>query len=280
MANKITWLYGKTVIVTGASSGMGKDIATRLIKEHSCTVIGVARSEAKMKAFNEELGEYAKQFTYKLFDVSILENWQDFAKWIEENNIHPDILINNAGILPKFDKFENYSIEDIRKAMDINFFSNVYSMKVMMPIILKSSDPGIVNVASSAAFASLAGTSVYSASKAALKGLTEAVREETRGRCYVGLVCPGFTKTDIFRNQGDDTASANKAFDLVSTPCAKMVDMIMHGIIHRKSRMAYGFDSKYMDIGGRMAPVGCSKISSTVMKKSKLPLFDDVFKVQ
>lgn len=278
MAKRKTWLHKKVVVVTGASSGIGKDIAFRLIKDHDCTVIGVARDFKRMMVFVEELGEYAKQFSYYLFDVSDLECWQSFAKELEEKNIQPEVLINNAGILPKFDKFENYTIDEIHRAMNINFFSAVYSMNIMMPIILRAEYPAIINVASSAAFASLAGTSVYSASKAALKGLTESVREETRGRCYVGVICPGFTRTDIFKNQGDDVASAQKAFDLVSTPCEKMVNMIMKGIVRKKSRMAFGFDSRYMDIGGRIAPVGCSKISSLVMKKSKLPLFDNIFK--
>ena len=57
------WIDNKTVIITGASSGIGKMLAEHLMKEHGCKVIGVARSEKKMVAFVEELGEYAKQFS-------------------------------------------------------------------------------------------------------------------------------------------------------------------------------------------------------------------------
>ena len=65
------WLNGKTVIVTGASGGMGAGIAATLIKKHNCRVVGVARNEAKMLKFIEELGPmYKDQFSYKLFDVS------------------------------------------------------------------------------------------------------------------------------------------------------------------------------------------------------------------
>ena len=65
------WLKGKTVVVTGASGGMGAGIAATLIKNHGCTVIGIARNEAKMLKFIDELGpQYKDKFSYKLFDVS------------------------------------------------------------------------------------------------------------------------------------------------------------------------------------------------------------------
>ncbi len=274
------WLSGATVIITGASGGLGKGIAMTLIEKYGCKVIGIARNEKKMKTVVAELGKNADKFSYQLFDVSVEENWKNFAEYLKENKIHPDVLINNAGILPKFDKFGNYSIEYIKKAMDINFYSAVYSMHYLMPMILESGKAAVVNVASSAALCSLAGTSVYSASKAALKSLTEAVREEYRGKCYVGLVCPGFTKTDIFSSQGSDSKSdgfANKAVEMISSPCDTMVRKIVNGISAKKSIMVYGIDAKLMDDGNRIAKVGTSMISSQVMKVSKLDLFENIF---
>lgn len=274
------WLSGATVIITGASGGLGKGIAMSLIEKYGCRVIGIARNEKKMKSVVAELGKNADRFSYQLFDVSVEENWKDFAGYLKENKIRPDVLINNAGILPKFDKFGNYSIEYIKKAMDINFYSAVYSMHYLMPLILESERAAVINVASSAALCSLAGTSVYSASKAALKSLTEAVREEYRGRCYVGLVCPGFTKTDIFSSQGTGDGNdsfANKAVEMISSPCETMVKKIVNGISAKKSIMVYGIDAKLMDDGNRIAKVGTSMISSQVMKISKLDLFESIF---
>ena len=118
------WLQGKTCVVTGASGGMGAGIAAALIKKHGCNVIGIARSEPKMKKFIEELGpSYAEQFTYRLFDVSKQENWIDFAAELAEKDIYIDVLINNAGILPKFKRFDRYSVEEIETVMNINFYS-------------------------------------------------------------------------------------------------------------------------------------------------------------
>ena len=272
------WLDNKTVIVTGASSGMGKGITEKLIKEHGCKVLGVARSEKKMEALVAELGEYASQFSYQLFDVSVRENWENYVAYLNENGIKPDVLINNAGILPKFDRFEHYSVEDIEKAMNINFYSAVYSMHALLPLLLESSSPAIINIDSSAALMSLARTSVYSASKAALKALTESMREEMRGRCYIGIVCPGFTKTDIFRNQGSSDEKAQKMLNMVSTSCERMVKLIMNGIGRQRSLMVFGPDAGFMNYFGRLMPVTGGRLFSAVMKASKLPLFDGVFK--
>jgi short-subunit dehydrogenase len=82
----------------------------------------------------------------------------------------------------------------------------------------------------------LAGTSVYSASKAALKSLTDAVREEYRKECYIGLVCPGFTKTNIFCNQGvTNTSKAQKAMDFISTDCERMCNLILKGMKNKRA---------------------------------------------
>ena len=273
------WLNGKTVIVTGASGGMGAGIAATLIKKHGCRVVGVARSEPKMIKFIEELGPtYAEQFSYKLFDVSVRENWESFAKELEEEGIVPSVLINNAGILPKFKRFDRYSYDEIEKAMNINFYSCLYGVKTFLPVLLTQEDPAIINVDSSAALMTLAGTSMYSASKAALKSFTEALRVEFKGKMYVGLVCPGFTKTDIFRDQKNDGGKGQKVMDMISTDCDFMVKMIMFGIEHKRAMMVHGFDAHAMSVFDRLLPVTGSELFSLVMKAANIDLFNDVFR--
>ena len=198
---------------------------------------------------------------------------------MKSENLSPDILINNAGILPKFDRFLNYSVEELDKAMHINFYSCLYSMNALMPLILKSDSAAIVNIASSAALCSLAGTSVYSASKAALKSLTDAVREEYRKDCYIGLVCPGFTKTNIFRNQGvTNTSKAQKAMDFISTDCDRMCNLILRGMKNKRADMVFGVDAHLMSVGNKALGTVCSHAASVVMKASGIELFAKVFK--
>lgn len=272
------WLNGKTCVVTGASGGMGAGIAATLIKKHGCKVIGVARSEPKMIKFIEELGPtYAEQFSYKLFDVSKKENWDNFVEELNAEGTKVDVLVNNAGILPKFKRFDRYEMDEIERAININFYSCVYSIKAMLPMLLESADGGIINIDSSAALMSLAGTTMYSASKAALKGFTESLREEFRGKLFVGLVCPGFTKTDIFRDQKNEGGKGQKVMDMISTDCDLMVKMIMFGIEHKQHLQIHGMDAHAMSVFGKLLPVNGSRLFSAIMKAADIDLFKDVF---
>ena len=267
-------LNNKTVIITGASSGIGRGIAVKLIKEYNCTVLGIARSKEKMESLSAELGTDSERLFYCLFDVSSKENWKNYRSYLEENGIKPDILINNAGVLPEFKKMENISAEEIEKIMNINFYGAVYSVKELLPLILQSSKPAIVNIASSAALMPLAGTAAYSASKAALKAFTEAAREELRGRCYVGLVCPGFTKIDIFRSQNLTEKREEKIINAVSTSCGYAVKRIVKCIAKRRELTVIGTDAQFMKLMGKIMPVKGGKMISTILKKSGFKLFD------
>ena len=103
---KKSWLNNKTVVISGASGGLGFSVAKSLIEKFGCKVIGIARNENKILASIETLGKNKDKFSYRLFDVSKKENWIDFYNYLCESSIKIDLLINNAGFMLTFKKFE------------------------------------------------------------------------------------------------------------------------------------------------------------------------------
>ena len=266
------WYFDKIVIVTGASSGFGKLICEHLVNNCGCKVYGIARRESNLQLLKEQLGE---NFDYFAMDVSIEQNWIDLAKKLNENNIFPDVLINNAGILPKFKKFENIDGETFTSVLNTNFYASVFSVKHLLPILKKSSSPAIINVASSASLATVIGTSAYSASKSALKSFTECVMLENK-EVYVAIVCPGFAKTEIFRSQNSGI-EGNSLFNLVCSDPKKSVKKMLKKIARKKPRIIIGFDAHLMNLGYKLFPVTTNRLIAWVLKRAKLELFDEVF---
>ena len=118
---KKNFLFNKTVVITGASGGIGFNVAKLLIEKYNCKIIGIARNEEKLLKNIETLGEKKENFSYRLFDVSVKENWNDFYDYLVENNVQIDVLINNAGFMLPFEKFENYSEDEIESIISTNF---------------------------------------------------------------------------------------------------------------------------------------------------------------
>ena len=112
------WIYGKTILITGASSGLGRAMTLQLIREHGCMVLGIGQSEEKMKSLIEELSYLRDQFKYWIFDVSQEENWNTFREELTYNNINVDLLINNAGMLLPFEKSVNYTEEQVKRCQE------------------------------------------------------------------------------------------------------------------------------------------------------------------
>lgn len=268
------WIYGKTVVITGASSGLGRALSVYLIKEQNCKVIGIGQSEEKMKSLLEELTYMRDEFEYRIFDVSIEQNWKAFADELMLGNVQVDLLINNAGILLPFDRSVNYTEEQVRRCMDVNFHGCRYAVNAMLPILRESTMAGILNISSSDALAGLIGTSIYSASKAALKAYTEVLISELGREMYIGYACPGFIRTDIFRYQY--TKANSRLIRKVSTKADKVAKIIVQKIVKHKSRMIIGKDAKIMNFTSKFFPVLGLKFYEQIIKHSKMEMFENL----
>ena len=296
---KKCWINNKTILLTGASSGIGRELAIRLINNNNCKIIGIGRSEEKFVKLQQLLQDKSDYLEYHLMDVGVESSWIELANKLAGRKV--DVIINNAGVLPPFESYTslcsrifdnsilskdkgktNTVIKDINtieneidKTLNTNFKSVAYSVAYMSQIIEKSSTPAIINIASSSALCALPGISIYSASKSAVKSFTECLMLERK--YYVGLICPGFTKSDIFRYQ--QHSSENKLINMVATNLDKMTYKIYKAICKKKKRKVFGFDAKCMDKMYRLAPVRSPKIFGNILKKSKIELFEDVFNI-
>lgn len=273
---KKNYLYNKTVVITGASGGLGFAIAKLLIEKYDCKIIGIARNEQKMLNSIDTLGNKKDNFSYYLFDVSKRENWQDFTQKLQDNNFKIDILINNAGFMLPFEKFEYTTDAQIDSIVQTNFMANVYSIKSLMPLLKKSSSPAIVNICSSAGLLAVVGQSMYSATKHAIHGLTETLIQEYKGKIYIGGIYPGFIKTDIMSGLSLDDKS-KKLVNKFMMPVDKASKKIVKAIRKKKKKYVLGFDGKFMGCFGRIFPKTTTSIITKVLKSSKLEMFANTF---
>ena len=257
----------KVVVLSGASSGIGKSLATELIKKHNCLVFGIARNEQRLNAVKNELGENFVPFP---FDVSNNENWLNFADFLKNSGLRVDILINCAGILPSFSDFENAELCDFEMVMDINYFSQVYACKALIPYI---NDLGaIVNISSSSSLCPFATVGSYCASKSASTAFSICLAHELK-RVSVSAVMPGFVKTDIMKNQANLNSKEKSLIDKFSANPTKVAKRILRRVGARKKRIVVGIDAHLMSFLYRFFPRLGPKIISSFLKNSGLELF-------
>lgn len=183
----------KTVIITGASSGIGK-ACTKYYLSKKWNVVLAARNVDKMQKIVEN---YSKE-SYIIVPTDVSKR-QDCYKLIEKTLKHfhkIDVLINNAGISMR-SLFDGMQLEDFEQVMNINFWGTVCCTHAALPYIKKQKG-SIVGVSSIAGYRGLPARTGYSASKFAMNGFLESLRtEELKSGIHVLTACPGFTASNI-----------------------------------------------------------------------------------
>ncbi len=270
MSKKKNWIYGRNVVLTGCSTGMGKEIALILAQKYACNIVGIARNEAKLQEMKRLLGD---RFSYRRFDISSQQAWLEFADEMEQIGFHTDLLINNAGMIQPFLPYSGLTAQQIQTVLHTNLVSVVSACHAMIPAIKRSPFGGIVNVASASAILPVGGESIYSATKAGVWGLSACLDQELRGfGKFCSCVMPGPVKTDIYKARESEGEVGNKADNLVQnvgiTAKTAAKRIVNKAIRKRKMFVKTDFIAKLMDFGMRVMPVSTMRITSKLMKSA------------
>lgn len=190
-------LDSKIAIVTGASSGIGAEFSKMLVK-NGAEVYGLARSQDKLEALRESLGENFHPVKMDITQAEDLENWVN--KTFSSKH-QPDILINNAGVM-RSANVEDLSMDEWHTMINVNLNGIFYLTRLIVPL-MKESDQTchIINISSIAGLLGNPSISGYNASKFGVRGFSEALFKELR---YDGIkvtcVFPGSIDTQLFDN--------------------------------------------------------------------------------
>jgi uncharacterized protein len=192
---------GKIVLVTGASSGIGRQVSLDFSGHGARSIILVARSRSKLEDLEKTI---SRKFNIKTIiypcDVSKKSEVEQMGREILDKCGHVDVLVNNAGF-GLYGKVQNQSIDQIESVTFTNYLGVVYCTKVFLDSMIARKSGHIVNLASVAASFGVAGLSAYCASKYAVLGFSESLSQELHGT-GVGLtvVSPMGVKTNFFNN--------------------------------------------------------------------------------
>jgi short-subunit dehydrogenase len=183
----------KVVIITGASSGIGKALAEKYAAE-GWNLVLAARREERLLELKEKLSP-AAVLTVKT-DVTSEADCKNLIDQAVEKFGQIDVLISNAGISMRA-LFNQTDLKVMRKLMDVNFWGTVYCTRFAMPFLLKTKG-SLVGVISVGGYIGLPGRTGYSASKFAVRGFLETIRvENLKTGLHVLVVAPGFTASEI-----------------------------------------------------------------------------------
>jgi uncharacterized protein len=191
-------IRGSVAVVTGASSGIGHATALELAAR-GATVVAVARREERLRALVEQIGEGRCSFV--VCDVADPAAVESAAARVLAEHGRIDVLVDNAGV-PLHRAFLQSSVEDLERVMRVNYLGTVHWMKAVLPAMVAQGRGAVVNVASTAGAVPWTWEAGYSASKAAVIALTEAVAPElARHGVHCGWVNPGLVRTEIFSEE-------------------------------------------------------------------------------
>lgn len=257
----------KLVAITGAGSGMGKEITLLLLKK-GAKVAALDIREETLAALKKETGENNENIETYLVDVAQKAAVDKVASQVLKKQGEVDILINNAGIIQPFVKINDLDFKTINRVMDVDFFGALYVTKAFLPFLLKRPEAYIANTSSMGGYLPVPGQSIYGASKAALKLMTEGLYAELKDtNVHVSVIFPGAVATNIVQDSGVESPKvASDSKDLPITSAKRAAEIIVQGIENNKPQIFVGKDAKTMNFLYRLSPLLATNFIAKQMK--------------
>jgi len=270
----------KVAAITGAGSGIGQQLAILLAKQ-GCHLSLSDINEQGLAETVEKLKPYKVRITTTRLNVADRDAVREWAEETVKNHGSVNMIFNNAGVALA-STVEGASYEELEWIVNINFWGVVYGTKEFLPYIKQTHSGHIINISSLFGLTAQPSQSAYNATKFAVRGFTESLRQELdMQQCGVSALCvhPGGIRTNIARSARSNTsldslgmnaeksiASFNK---LLRTPPEDAAQQILDAVIKDKRRLLIGSDAKAIDLMQRVLPTGYQKITKIVMGLGK-----------
>jgi len=197
-------LEGKVVIVTGASSGIGAQVA-KTLAAGGAKVMLAARRQDRLDELVAEIGANAKA---KVTDVSNHQSVLDLAEATIKEFGRIDVLVNNAGLMP-LSFFASRKVDEWDRMVDVNIKGVLYGIDAVLSHMLERGDGQVINVSSVAGHRVGPATGVYAGTKFAVRAISEGLRQETAGKIRVTTICPGAVTTELAGTITDEVVMKN-----------------------------------------------------------------------
>ncbi len=251
-------IKGKVWVVTGAASGIGRELSRQLVQMGAHVAL-VDSNQLGLVETAQMLGE--RNVSLHLLDLANKVSIRNLPKEVIEQHGVVDGIINNAAVPQHFVHLEFLSSEDIERILNVNCYSVIAMCKAFLPELQKRPEAHIVNVSSLSGLLAVVRQSVYAAAKAAVKNFTEALREEQRyGSVQVTGIYPGIINTDFMpatlaslKNYGLEPAE-NPLDRIQAMEVEVAVKEMIKGIEKNKGRLCIGSDAKIFDLLYRLHP--------------------------
>jgi short-subunit dehydrogenase len=267
-------LNDKVIIITGASSGIGKSLATECAKR-GATVVLAARQYVTLCVITQDI---ERRYQTKALAIQCdVTNEDDCASLIKQTLAtfgKIDVLVNNAGISMRA-LFKDVDLKVLKSLMDVNFWGTVYCTKYALPEIIKTKG-SIVGVSSIAGYKGLPGRAGYSASKFAMNGFLDSLRvENLKTGVHILTACPGFTASNIRNTALNQEGIQQKESTLEEDKMMssdKVAGIIVDGIENRSRTLIMTTQGKLTVLLSKLLPAFLDKMVYNVFAKEKNPL--------
>jgi NAD(P)-dependent dehydrogenase (short-subunit alcohol dehydrogenase family) len=246
----------KVYAVTGGGNGIGQQVVLELLRRGASVAAADIREDSL--ATTRDLADAGDRLSTHVLDITARAATRDFAGQVVDHHGAVDGSINVAGIIQPFVKLEDLDYEAIDRVIDVNLYGTIHMVKAFLPLLLQRPEAHIANVSSMGGFLPVPGQTIYGASKAAVKLMTEGLYAELLDtNIKVSVIFPGAVATEITSNSGvaipgGESAAEESKFPTTSPDDAARI--ILDGIEDDQFHIYVGRDARLMNLANRVAP--------------------------
>lgn len=259
-------IRNKVFVVTGGGAGIGREVVLALLSRGA--KVAAVDLNADGLAETAKLSGASSSLSTHVLNITDRAAVEELPAAVLAQHQQIDGLVNVAGIIQPFVRVNDLAYADIERVMNVNFWGLLNMVKTFLPELLKRPEGHIVNVSSMGAYAPVPGQSIYGASKAAVKLLSEGLYAELLDtKVGVTIVFPGATATNIAGNSGIAMAGMDASSSKFKmTPPTETARLLVDGIEKNTLHVFAGSDAKMMDRMARYAP---NKVGKIIYKQMK-----------